>query len=231
VYLTRTIEVDFKRTAKLYQISLGTSQNFDDGERGEIAELGIFVKSIKTFGNYVMANYEEQNGDNKVGLFGEGENKVYIDKFQAASYNVLEFSVNTNNKIICLNSLQYNKVTVSVIDGRGEEREDKEYYIQEFSNMKFLSPFLYMIKGGKEIIKFNFSKNEYQYLKLNSPISICSKTDTNSQNYECLIDIGPYLVYADMNMSFFTLTIRNKFIEKECLPSEKLLNMQKDLEV
>ena len=48
--------------------------------------------------------------------------------------------------------------------------KDTTYTITEVNNFMFHYPYMGMIKGGNEIITYDFTKSIYGYLKLNSPI-------------------------------------------------------------
>ena len=118
--------------------------------------------------------------------------------------------------------------------------KDTTYTITEVSNFIFHYPYMGMIKGGTEIITYDFTKSIYGYLRLNSPIiSVSStewiqrlETDHNSESlisaisYITLIDVGPYFVFGvieSKDLFEFKFKFCKRFIDKNLIVTDKLL--------
>lgn len=146
----------------MYCERYGTNVDFEKHDPIPDTVLGNFVKYSQVVGNYILIDYDTEEGFKKIGLFKSGKQHVYDDPFeidQAIGYSVLE----DTNEIVCLHGFGHNGCKVTIIDDRSLELEDSTFDISEFSIYKFSFPLLAMIKGGSELIKYNFYTKTYTY--------------------------------------------------------------------
>ena len=85
-----------------------------------------------------------------------------------------------------------------------------------------------LVKGGNEIITYDFTKSVYGYIQLNSPIIATTNTSSykTSVKFSVLIDIGPSFVYATIESKDtfeFLIAYSKRYIDKEQVIAEKIL--------
>lgn len=85
-----------------------------------------------------------------------------------------------------------------------------------------------MIKGGNEIIRYNFFRNKFTYLKLNAPFIALEQDSYENLFFIGVLDLGDYLVKVKLNIengkkSDFTLTVSKRYIMKEYLPKSQII--------
>lgn len=92
----------------------------------------------------------------------------------------------------------------------------------------FYYPYMGLVKGGNEVITYDFTKSIYGYVQLNSPIVATTNTSSykTSIKFSVLIDVGPYFAYATIETrdTFEFLVVYSKrYIEKDQVIAEKIL--------
>lgn len=107
--------------------------------------------------------------------------------------------------------------------------EDTTFDIKEFDMYKFSLPELAMVKGGKEIIRYNFNTKQYTYVALASCFSLMQKGKQNELIYKGLLDLGKYYVKTTINFeedkAEMSLSADLWYIVKKKLPDDKLINI------
>jgi hypothetical protein len=75
---------------------------------------------------------------------------------------------------------------------------DTTFTITELSTYRFHYPYMGLIKGGKEVFIYDFTKGVYSYTRMNSPIAFDANTESvkTSITFRILLDLGPFYVYA-----------------------------------
>ena len=92
----------------------------------------------------------------------------------------------------------------------------------------FYYPYMGFIKGSNEIITYDFTKNIYGYIQLNSPVIATTSTSSykTSIKFSVLLDVGSFFIYAiiESRDTFeFMITYSKRFIEKDLIMGEKIL--------
>lgn len=112
---------------------------------------------------------------------------------------------------------------------------DTTFDVKEFEVYKFSYPLLAMIKGGRELIRYDFSTREYYYAKLSAPMSLVQSGKRNEVVFKGLLDLGKYYAKTTINFegrdSEMTLETDLKYIVKKKLPEDKLLNILPETKV
>jgi hypothetical protein len=89
-----------------------------------------------------------------------------------------------------------------------------------------------MIKGGSEVIKYNFNTKEYRYCKLPSSFTVLQTGKQNELKFRGLLDLGFFYVKAvvslDDSKREMTFEADLHYIDKEKLPQQKILNILPD---
>lgn len=218
----------------LYCLKFGRDVDFEKNNPVPTAYLGSFVRFTQVIGNLMLVKYETEDEFIKVGLFKIDNKYVIDDQFeidQPLGYSVLEDS----GQIVCLHSKDDSGAKVTIMTERVYDINDTTFDIREFSMYKFSLPELAMVKGGNEIIMYNFNTKEYTYARLASSFTLLQVGKHNELIFKGLIDLGKYYVKASINFedtkTIMSLEADLKYIVKRKLPDDKLINLLPESEV
>jgi hypothetical protein len=168
---------------KFYSFTFGDSVDFDNDDPEAIASIGDKVYSIKTEGTDAIVIFEEFNYL-KVGIYIDDDFRVVEDKFHMLD-ETEDYAIMRNDQVICLKKIIGDSFEYLVINEKIKTLESSTYKVKEFSEYKYRYPYLLMIKGGNEVFRYNFTRNKFIYLKLNS-----SFVALENQSYERLSYTG-----------------------------------------
>lgn len=124
--------------------------------------LGENVEFSQVIGNLILISFTEVDDNKLIGLFKAGTQKIYDYPFeidQQIGYSMLE----DVRELACLHKLTNKGVKVTILKENVFEEGDTTFEINEFNTYKFSFPSLVMIKGGSELIKYNFYTKSYTY--------------------------------------------------------------------
>ena len=218
----------------MYWVEYAKDYFLEESKIEPIAELGSFVKYSQIIGNIILIVYESIDRTIKVGMFNSETNIEFEDQFKIDEIHGYTYLEETN-EIVCLHKLRLTGVEATIINSKAYEISDKTFELVEISGYKFSFPYITMIKGGWEVIKYDFNLNQYLYWKLPSSIPIIQYESNEEIIYNGLMDLGPYyakvLLNWDLKNDKFSLEANLNYIAKWHLPHDKLLNIISETKV
>ena len=197
IFVVRNIQQGTVSKNYLYSIPFGNSVDFDDDNIEHSAEVGNQVYSLSTIGSGVIIVYNDDQCIN-IATFINSNFLATIDKFHQLD-DTYQYSLMENHKIICLKQIQHDSVEFFVIHPRQQRISDSAFKITEFSNYRYNYPSIIMIKGGNEIIRYNFVKSKFTYVHLNSCFVALQPDSDRNMHYHGLLDIGKHFVKARLD--------------------------------
>ena len=164
-------------------------------------------------------------------MFNFETNLIYEDQFKIDEIHGYTYLEETN-EIVWLHKLRPTGVDVTIIDSNAKEISDTTYELVEFSGYRFSFPWITMIKGGSEVIKYDFNWKEFLYWKLPSSLTIIQRGSREEIMYHGLLDLGPYYwkVFLNWDMKNDKMSLESdiNFIMKNQLPHDRLINFIAD---
>lgn len=231
VFIVQTPHSEDDKNYYLYSIPFGESTDFDDGEIEPISLLGEQVHSLKTVGKGLIVVYEFEELV-QVGIYQLGEFTNIEDKFDKLD-DTNEYFLMHNNNIICLKSIIDDSVEFLILNRKSKNFNTAIYKVEEFSYYKYQYPYLIILKGGNEVFRYSFFRNEFKYLRLNSSFVATEGDSWSNLSFTGLVDIGDYYIKARINcingnLSDFYLETNKRKIIKEYLPRSKIISCFQD---
>lgn len=131
-------------------------------------------------------------------------------------------------RIYGLRNIVDDSVDIVMMFDDSKNPKDTSFTITEITDYRFHYPYMGLIKGGKEIFTYDFTKSLYGYCRLSCPVAAVSITENvkSSISFRVLLDVGPYFVFSVLetkDLFDMTMTYSKRFIEKSFLLPEKIL--------
>jgi hypothetical protein len=211
---------------EFYSFRFGDSVDFDNDDPEAIESIGDKVYSIKTEGTDAIVIFEDYD-HLKVGIYINDDFRIVEDKFHMLD-ETEDYAIMGNGQVICLKEIIGDSFEYFVINEKIKTLESSIYKVKEFSEYKYWYPYLLMIKGGNEVFRYNFTRNKFIYLKLNSSFVGLENQSYEHLSYTGLLDLGDYYAkavidWANGESSDFILEVNKRYIVKKHLPKSKLL--------
>lgn len=127
-----------------------------------------------------------------------------------------------------IKDLEDDSIDIFQIDDPEISIRDKMTTITEIKTYRFHYPYMALIKGGKEVFTYDFTKGSFGYCQLNSPIVAVTATEGVQSiiSFHVLFDVGTFLVYGEIvakDTNDIALTYSKRFIEKDKLKKDRIL--------
>ena len=198
------------------------------------------AKGLKTFNTasngYVQGeNFVLIENDERGNLNAHVTGKVNFKRASRSDkivqyYEVTDCTQFSNNSVAVLSNLQDESVQIEIFPSEKTEY-NLQQTIKEITMVQFYYPNVMIVKGGNEVLIYSIVDKDYYYLRLYAPLSVTSGTISTATNCEIkgLLDLGNYYTFSTMSFTtgsspYFSGTFYKRYIEKENLPPERILN-------
>ena len=178
----------YQGSHKLYSLDYGTDHNLTTGDDyEEIGNLGSSIYASQIIGTSILVKYRKIDDTEIIETFNDNDSYPIRSNFNLSGNHTFMIDSTTKN-VYCWNK-EINGYTVYLL-GKDKDQSHWTYPLTEFEYFRFQYPDVLMLKGGYEIILYDFKLKEFVYLKLPAPIIITMKDQKNTMTFMGLTDTG-----------------------------------------
>ena len=218
----------YQGSHKLYALDYGTDHNLTTSadEYDDIGDLGSSIYASQIIGTSILVKYRKIDDTEMIETFNDNDTYPVRSNFTLYGDHTFMIDSKTRN-VFCWNQ-EYNGYYVYLL-GKDKPESHWKFPLTEFEYFRFQYPNVLMLKGGLEIVMYDFKSKEFTYLKLPAPIIITMKDQRNTMTFMGLTDTGDeylstffgYKVGYGVNINQAVISYSRRKITKSRLKSNE----------